>query len=289
MALSLAGAVLVTVAVVLLGLCLMPRAWPAGIPARQWFGGYARRREDELRLARLSVTPALYVWGSLGAPVALLMVGSTQSPVLGVVGLGAGLLAPRLYVRVLIGVAERRAEEEAPRLLSTLVSNLSAGNTYYEALQQAHRTTGDRWVREDISWILGQFTLDRPLADAIREVRRRVHSRNLGLVWDDLAICVAGDIPTSRARLLLAELASTVQFNVQVNAEVRARTSGQRAQIWLLAAMVPAMYVYLRTVSPELLSVLDDTLLGKYVLFPTAVALEVLGIWLSFRLSRVSV
>jgi Flp pilus assembly protein TadB len=48
------------------------------------------------------------------------------------------------------------------------------------------------------------------------------------------------------------------------------------------------MYVYLRLISPELLSTLDQTAMGKYVLVPTAAALELLGIYLSLKLSRFS-
>ena len=78
----------------------------------------------------------------------------------------------------------------------------------------------------------------------------------------------------------------TVQFNVQLANEVRAKTSGQRLQIWLLAIVVPGMYLYLRVVSPDLLGALDETVLGRYVLFPAAALLEVLGIFLSFRIAR---
>ena len=79
-----------------------------------------------------------------------------------------------------------------------------------------------------------------------------------------------------------------MQYNVQLEQEVRAETSGQRLQIWLLAAIVPGMYLYLRLISPELLSTLDQTAMGRYVLVPTAAILEILGIYLSLKLSRFS-
>jgi Flp pilus assembly protein TadB len=78
-----------------------------------------------------------------------------------------------------------------------------------------------------------------------------------------------------------------VQFNVQVQQEVRARTSGQRAQIWLLALIVPGLFLYLRVLDGSLFAVLDATTLGRWVLLPLAVFLEVLGIVLSFRFARV--
>jgi Flp pilus assembly protein TadB len=82
------------------------------------------------------------------------------------------------------------------------------------------------------------------------------------------------------------ELSGTVQFNVQMANEVRARSAGQRAQIWLLAVIVPGMFLYLHWMSPDLLSVLDSTLFGRLILFPLAVSLEIAGILLSFRIAR---
>jgi Flp pilus assembly protein TadB len=78
-----------------------------------------------------------------------------------------------------------------------------------------------------------------------------------------------------------------VHFNVQLANEVRARSAGQRAQIWLLAVIVPGMFLYLRWVSPDLLTVLDETVVGRFVLFPLAVALELGGVLLSLRIARV--
>ena len=109
----------------------------------------------------------------------------------------------------------------------------------------------------------------------------------MALIWDNLAICLANKIPTSRAKGLFNELASTVQFNVQVQQEIRAKTSGQRVQIWLLAAIVPGLYLYLRFINPDFFFVLDQTAIGKFVLFPAAMALEILGLVLSFRVAQV--
>ena len=124
------------------------------------------------------------------------------------------------------------------------------------------------------------------MSDSLREVHARVTTRNLGLIWETLSICDANHLPTQAARTLLVELSSAVQFNVQLANEVRARSAGQRAQIWLLAIIVPGMYLYLRLVNPQLLSVLDETMLGRFVLFPLAAALEVAGIALSLRIAR---
>ena len=134
--------------------------------------------------------------------------------------------------------------------------------------------------------MIQRFLLDGPLHEGLAEVQARTKTRNLGLIWETLRICTGNHLPTEKARNLLLELTATVQFNVQLTNEVKARSSGQRAQVWLLAIIVPGMYVYLRLMSPHLLSVLDETVLGRFVLVPLAAALEVSGIVLSFRIAR---
>jgi Flp pilus assembly protein TadB len=230
--------------------------------------------------------PFTYVAMAFLAPVCLFAIGWLQSPVLAVFSGGAGLLAPRLYLAWLVHAQSRRSEFEAPRLLQAVLSGLTAGGTYLDALRQARLTCTDPWIREDLDYVIQRFLLDVPLHEGLQAVRARVMTRNLRLIWETLTICAANQLPTQAACTLFVELSSAVQFNVQLGNEVRARSSGQRAQIWLLAVIVPGMYLYLRLMSPQLLSVLDETTVGRYVLFPLAAALEVVGLALSFRIAR---
>ena len=274
-----------SLAILSLGLALR-----GGSPKR----GTSRRLVDRLtahhrqRLAeaRIAGNPQTYVAMAVLAPIGLFAVGWLQSAVLAVVAGVAGLLIPRLYLAWLVHAQSRRSESEAPRLLQAILSGLTAGSTYLDALRQARLSCTDPWIREDLDYVIQRFLLDVPLHESLQTVRARVMTRNLGLIWETLLIGAANQLPTQAARTLFSELSSTVQFNVQLANEVRARSSGQRAQIWLLAVIVPGMYLYLRLMSPQLLSVLDETTVGRYVLFPLAAALEVMGLVLSFRITR---
>lgn len=282
------AATCVALAVIALGLGFLRR--PAGKDSlRDWLRRHVRRREAELQAARIHTDPRTYVILTLIAPVLLFAIGLLQSIVIAALGAIAGLLLPKIYVQFLVRAHARRSEAEAPKLLQVLLANLSAGSTYLDALRQARLSARDEWIQEDLDYVIQRFLLDVPLETSIREVRARVRSRNLGLVWDNLAICCANRVPTQTAQALFTELASTVQFNVQLANEVHARASGQRIQIWLLALIVPGMYLYLRLLNPDFLSPLDDTALGRYVLVPVAALLEVLGLYLSYRLSRFEV
>jgi Flp pilus assembly protein TadB len=261
----------------------------AGAGRRPLLEHAVERRRCQLRAARLHVDARAFTIVCLASPP-LLAVGGLLvlgSPVVAVAAGAAGLALPRLYLDALVRAQRQRTEAEAPRLLQVLVAALVAGRTYLEALVEARARVADRWLRDDLDHVISRFHLDVPLERSLAEVRAATAGRNLALVWDNLAVCIAHHIPAARAQGLLTELSSTVQFNVQVQQEVHARTAGQRLQIWLLAAIVPGLFLYLRLVDRDVFAVLDDTATGRYLLLPAAVLLEVLGVVLSFRVARI--
>jgi Flp pilus assembly protein TadB len=284
-------AALVFATVLALGLAALPAgSAPTAQPRRSLLQRTVDRREQQLRSARLTVDARTFTWICLASPPALLLLGLVLgSPVVAVAGAAIGFALPRLYVGTLVNAQRRRSEAEAPRMLQIMLASLTAGRTYLETLEEARSRAHDRWLRDDLDHIISRFHLDVPLEQSIAEVRATTAGRNLGLIWDNLAICIANRIPASRAKGLFVELSSTVQFNVQVQQEVRARTSGQRSQIWLLAAIVPGLFLYLRVINPDFFTVLDQTAVGRFVLFPAAVCLEITGVVLSIRLSRVEI
>jgi Flp pilus assembly protein TadB len=256
-------------------------------PARSsLIGRLLARSTRELAAARITTNPVGYLALSLVAPPVLFALGWLESPVLALAAAAAGLLTPRVYVASVVHLQSQRSEAEAPRLLQALTAGLAAGGTYLDALRQARLGCRNPWLREDLDLVIQRFLLNEPLHDALREVRARTKTRNLGLIWETLRICTEHHLPTAKARGLLLDLTATINFNLQLANEVRARSSGQRAQVWLLAIIVPAMYLYLRLMSPQLLSILDDTIVGRFILFPLAAALELGGIVLSFRIAK---
>ena len=286
---DIVGGCLVALLVYCGGAACMPRDAAGRGGVRGWFDRRVAARAAALAQARLTVDPRLYEGIALTAPVALALAGAAYSPPGAALGLAAGLLLPRWVTRRLTARQQNRSEAEASQLLQVLLATLGAGTTYFEALQAARRGITDQPLADDLADVIRRFLLDIPLEQALLEVRPRIAGRNLGLVWDNLAICVAQKIPAERARALLTDIAATVRYNVQLAGEVRAQTSGQRLQVWVLAVLVPGMYLYLRLVSPYFLEAVDGTWTGRFVILPAAAALEVLGIWLSFRLSRVRV
>jgi Flp pilus assembly protein TadB len=272
-------------ALLALGMALVAPRVPGGI--QQVFGRWQAHEEAALRHARVSMKPQRYALLRAAAPILGVLAGWALSPPCALIGLLAGAFGPRLYLGWLVHQQAQQADAETPRLVQALLAQLAAGATYFDAIRHARLAVADPWVRGDLDAVVHEFMLDVPLATGLRRRRGHIRSHNLGLVWDTLAICIGTGVPTSTAKSVLAELSSTVHFNVQLQHEVQARSAGQRLQVWLLAILVPGLYLYLRVINPDLLAVLDDTALGHYLLLPLALFLEVLGLYLSARMIRV--
>ncbi|TMB87099.1 MAG: hypothetical protein E6J37_11380 [Chloroflexi bacterium] len=193
----------VCVSVGILSLGLAGRRPPQASNLRRFINQMVAHHRERLAVARIPGNPRTYLAMSLIAPVALFAIGWLQSPVLAIsAGIG-GLLMPRLYVAWLVHGQSRRSEAEAPRLLQSLLSGLTAGGTYLEALRQARLTCTDPWIREDLDLIIQRFMLDAPLQESLEEVHARATTRNLGLIWETLRICADAPLPTQAARNLL--------------------------------------------------------------------------------------
>lgn len=281
---DLVASLLVSISVLSLGLALRRSQSRGEI---RLFARLLANATQQLAAARLGPDARPYLYFRLLAPPMLFILGWLQSPVLAVGGGLAGIFLPRAYLEWMVHAQANKSEGEAGRFLQSLITGLAAGGTYLDALREARLRCQNPWLAEDLDLIIQRFLLDAPLHESVGEIRARTRTRNLSLIWETLAICTANHLPTQKARGLLTELSGTVHFNVQIANEVRARSAGQRAQIWLLAVIVPGMFLYLRWVSPELLTVLDDTMVGRLVLFPLAVALEIGGVLLSLRIARV--
>ncbi|MEP6693768.1 MAG: hypothetical protein ABJB39_03915 [Chloroflexota bacterium] len=121
------------------------------------------------------------------------------------------------------------------------------------------------------------FDLGAPLDVALRSVRASAHDHRVLLGIDALILCVAEQIPTSRCATLIASVVDRLVFEQRTADEVRARTSGLRAQIVLLAALVPGLAFYLAITVPGMGETLTAPL-GRFVLVPLATLLEIAGI-----------
>jgi Flp pilus assembly protein TadB len=102
------------------------------------------------------------------------------------------------------------------------------------------------------------------------------------IALETLAMGIASRLPYDRAGILVSAVADRFAFDERLDEEIRARTAGLRSQVVLLALVVPAIAAYLAFTVPSLAATLGQPI-GRFVLIPAAMALEVIGVIVSRR------
>lgn len=269
---TLAGAIAAALAVTCLILV------PLGAPR---IPGLSLTHPERSILQEAGWTRSLLEWECLRALAgicALAIAGSLGALPLGMVG----PVVPSVVARML--AARRRDERgrETVSLLNMTLAGLRSGSSLTEALRLA-AGSGSEPSLGPFAGAVRAFDLGAPLDLALREARTRVRDQRVMLGLDALSLCVAEQLSGSRCAMLIASAVDRLVFEQQIADDVRARTSGLRVQVVLLAALVPALALYLAVTVPGMAETFT-TPLGRFVLLPLAALLELAGIVASRRL-----
>ncbi len=178
--------------------------------------------------------------------------------------------------------ATRAARAHALSLLRSTHAALRSGvplaGALRHALDGAPSPGRDPFLR-----MLRAFELGGPLD--VGQTSRVSSDRAVALALNALAIVSAEQLPASRAAAIVGSVADRLAFDERLSQEIAARTSGLRAQVVLLALVVPGLALYLLVTLPGLAETLA-TPLGRFVLVPSALLFEVAGIVASRAIVR---
>jgi Flp pilus assembly protein TadB len=194
-------------------------------------------------------------------------------------------LVPSIAARVRAQIAHDHARASLAQLLLDTHALLRSGIALPEALRRAAAGCGDRLARRPFEVAIQRFDLGAALDDAIRDAVADSPDRRLVATFHTLALGVSERLPIERAAALLEAMAERAVHDERVDADVRASTAGVRVQSYLLAAIVPALALYLVATMPGLGATLSTTL-GRTVLIPLAGVLEVAGILINRQVVR---
>lgn len=181
----------------------------------------------------------------------------------------------------------REAAAAGARSLDVLQATsaaLRSGAPLSIALRQALEGHGTV-MRDPYRRALRAFELNADLHEELRAAGHATSDRRVQLGLEALALVAAEQLPAVRAAAIVASVADRLAFDLRLAEEVRARTSGVRAQIVLLALLVPALALYLVLSLPGLAGTLGSPL-GLFVLVPAAAVFEIAGIVASRAIVR---
>jgi Flp pilus assembly protein TadB len=226
----------------------------------------------------------LWQWESLRAGCVLagaILALATPLPL--IVSVTTAAIAPSLVVRSRAGAVRSRARLATTHLLRATEAALRSGASLPEALRRAcDGPTGDRLARRPFVDALRAFDLGAPLDQALRVSAHGATDARERIALETLAMGISSRLPHDRAGVLVAAVADRLAFDERLDEEIRARTAGLRSQVVLLALVVPAITVYLALTVPSLAATLALPI-GRFVLIPGALALEVIGLIASRR------
>lgn len=191
-----------------------------------------------------------------------------------------GRLRALVRSRQVHAAAGDRALEVLQATHAGLRSGLPLAPSLRFALERSIETGADPFVRA-----LRAFELNASLDDGLRDAARDAGERRTALALEALALVAAEQLPASRAAGVIGSVADRLAFELRLADEIRARTSGLRAQIVLLAVLVPALALYLFVTMPGLAETLASPL-GMFVLVPAAALFEAAGVLASRAIVR---
>ena len=185
-------------------------------------------------------------------------------------------IAPSVVLRWRASRRRRAAGRGALAVLQGVHAAVRPGNGLARALRTALERA-DPLLREPFDEALRAFDLNDTLDGSLHRAAGRAWDGRVAYVLEALALVAAEDLPSSRAAAMIGAAADRLAFEQRLAEEVAARTAGLRAQIVLLALIVPALASYLAITMPGLAQTLMSPL-GTFVLMPAAAVLEIAGI-----------
>jgi len=161
-------------------------------------------------------------------------------------GASAMLLAAQVLRR---RVAKRRRAFEAqlPDALSLVASSLSAGHTFLRAVQMMCEESGPP-LSEEFSRLVAETRLGDPVVDALERMAQRLQIRDMDLVVQAIRIqqTVGG-----RLADLLHTLADVIRARDEVRREAMVLTAEGRMSAYVLAGLVPFLFVMIQVLNPQ--------------------------------------
>ena len=271
----LAGACLCAVAVWL--------AAAAALTPRPPRLGWSHPESDRLRDAAWPLTGARWEGLRLGLAVLTGLAGAAAAQD-AVASAAVGAAVPSIALRVRSDTRRDRASARALDQLRAVRAALASGATLVEAIRRAAAATSDDIAARPLRLVVREFAVGVSLSEALRAAT--VHGPpRLRPGLRTLAIGVDERLPVPQLCALSGAVVDRMTFDEQLAEEVRARTGGIRLQIWAMAAIVPALALYLAATVPMVGETLRSPL-GTRLLIPAGIALELLGIVAARRAVR---
>jgi tight adherence protein B len=239
--------------------------------------GMLERIDRALEQADLPVRGAeLVFYAPVAALLVFLLVAVLVGPIAGLIGGGAVLAIPYLFVSNRQRGRARAFERQLPETLTLLASSLRAGFSLMQGLETVAQEIGPP-MRRELQRVFTEVRLGRGIEDALGDAADRLGSRDLA--WSVMAIKIQRDVGGNLATLL-DTVADTMLKRERIRAEISVLTAEGRASAVILSLMPPLAALGVWLLQPDYVKGLFDHTIGVIAVI-AAVVLNIVGwFWL---------
>jgi tight adherence protein B len=184
-----------------------------------------------------------------------------------VVGVGGAIGAARGWVERRLGLRRDLFIAQLPDLARLLANGASAGLSLPAAIQLAAREL-DEPAATEMQTVIEELRVGQPVDEALDSMRRRLPSRELGVLMTTLVIQQRAGGDTVRA---LTELGHALEARKDLIREIRTLLSGSVFTSYLVVGIGVATIVLLNVISPGVMREMATSLAGIAALVVTGV------------------
>lgn len=239
----------------------------------------------KLRSAGTDLTPSRFLGSVLGGMVGVFLVLSLLFPLL-IAFVAAGLVAWGASVWLGRRLARRQEEfiNQLPEVARLLSNGASAGLSMPAAIELAVREI-EAPAREELQTVLDEVGLGRSLDESLASLRRRLPSREIGVLMSTLIIQQRSGGDVVRA---LQDLSSTLDMRRETLREVRTLMAGAVFTSYVVPVLGIGSLLLLNTINSRTLPRMTSSPIGISALIVAAV-MYVLGSMAIRRTTRIEI
>jgi tight adherence protein B len=235
--------------------------------------------------AQIPLRPGEFVIVIIAASLGVAAVAMLLSGQLLIAAAGA-MMVPLIAARIVRRRVAKRTKAfcaQLPDALSLVASSLSAGHTFLRAVQMMCEESPPP-LSEEFSRLVAETRLGDNVTDALARMAERLQIRDLDMVVQAIRIqqTVGG-----RLADLFHTLSDVIRARDEVKREVLILTAEGRMSAYVLAGLVPVLFMLMRVVNPDYLVPLYSGT-GLFVLIGCALSV-VAGLFVILRMVKIDV
>jgi tight adherence protein B len=238
-----------------------------------------------LERAKIPLRPGEFVIVVVGAAlgIAALLMAATGSMLAGVTAATVAVLAAARVVRRRVSKRTKAFEAQLPDALSLVASSLSAGHTFLRAVQMMCEESAPP-LSEEFGRLVAETRLGDNLTAALERMAMRLQIRDLDMVVQAIRIqqTVGG-----RLADLFHTLSDVIRARGEVKREVQILTAEGRMSAYVLAGLVPFLFLVMRALNPGYIEPLYSGA-GLFILIGCAASV-VIGLTVILRMVKIDI